>query len=174
MRRRCLSKPSASSCCRVRFDAGCPSFGPARLTHLDEWQVIGSAARALRSTTRLTNPFIERTRNVGDIGALRQGLQRRCVPLMSNGNASKTPTSAIMSKTASPRELAAIAALAGPKRYWVSAARGAGNKALPVWPHEPYASQCAVAQWEGSAPTAVEVHKSWTPSSRIWLRSQRK
>jgi hypothetical protein len=79
-----------------------------------------------------------------------------------------------------PQEVAAVTALAGPKRYahlvsqvadwqeiwglrtaegWVSAAGETGQRAFPVWPHEAYAAQCLSGTWLDAVPTPIDVHE---------------
>ena len=89
--------------------------------------------------------------------------------------------------TLSPQQFAAVSKLPGPDRYrhfvsrvadwqsvwglrneggWVAAGDESGTPAFPVWPHPDYAAACALGEWSGNFPAAIEVHDfidSWLP-----------
>src|SRR5881628_2624617 len=92
-----------------------------------------------------------------------------------------------MSWTPNQKEIEAVLALEGPKRYaywikkvadqeelwslwhengWCLAADAAGNQLVPVWPHSKYAELCAEGPWTGYAPKSIPVDtwlSSWIP-----------
>jgi Protein of unknown function (DUF2750) len=76
------------------------------------------------------------------------------------------------------KELASVLQLETPKRYsycvkkiadlqrlyslkndagWAVAADDAGNELIPIWPHEAFASLCAVGPWHGYFPQAIAI-----------------
>jgi hypothetical protein len=78
----------------------------------------------------------------------------------------------------SKKQISAVSALPGPKRYshfvkvaadrarvwglfsdgWALAANAEGEKTFPVWPEAEYAALCAVGEWAGYVPKEIEVH----------------
>ncbi|WP_143006587.1 DUF2750 domain-containing protein [Aquimonas voraii] len=77
------------------------------------------------------------------------------------------------------KELQAVLALAGPKRYahtvkqvadwqqvwglrdeggWASAADERGSPAFAIWPHSEYARVCVGGDWSTYSPEPIEVH----------------
>ncbi len=40
---------------------------------------------------------------------------------------------------------------------WVLAATDSGRESVPVWPHERYASACALGPWEGCTPAPISL-----------------
>jgi hypothetical protein len=82
-------------------------------------------------------------------------------------------------KSISDQERIAVSGLPGPKRYahvisqcadrqtvwalrsgggWVCAQGDDGHSAFPLWPHEPYARQCATGPWADATPSALHLH----------------
>lgn len=77
----------------------------------------------------------------------------------------------------SPKQLEAVLALSGPKRYatfikvaadqrcvwglfsegWALAATNEGSPAFPLWPASDYAASCASAAWSGYTPREIDL-----------------
>src|SRR5262245_47523331 len=76
-----------------------------------------------------------------------------------------------------PKQLEAVLALPGPKRYatfikvaadqrrvwglfsegWALAATNEGSQAFPLWPASEYAARCASGAWAGYAPREIDL-----------------
>ena len=94
-----------------------------------------------------------------------------------------------MSWILTEKEMAAVMAMDGPKRYeyfikkavdqqviwslwqddgWAVLADDAGRQFVPVWPHEKYAEAYAVGGWNGYAPKAIELGSGWKRGFLGW------
>jgi len=83
-----------------------------------------------------------------------------------------------MSWTPSEKEIEAVLSLGAPERYehcikkiadqetvwslwqdggWALAGDEAGNQLVPIWPHQKYASLCALAEWAGYEPRQISL-----------------
>ncbi|MFV8510602.1 DUF2750 domain-containing protein [Ralstonia pseudosolanacearum] len=50
---------------------------------------------------------------------------------------------------------------------WVAGADDDARRCFPIWPHPTYAEICAVDEWVGNAPTAIDIHAftaKWLPN----------
>lgn len=85
-----------------------------------------------------------------------------------------------MNWTPTEKEIRAVVALPGPKRYeywikkvadqqqlwslwkgeWALAGDNLGHELVPVWPHPKYAALCATEQWANNVPKVIEL-KAW-------------
>ena len=49
---------------------------------------------------------------------------------------------------------------------WVLASDEAGRPTVPVWPHQRFAQECAVDNWDNTQPKSIDIHlwqTRWTP-----------
>ena len=91
-----------------------------------------------------------------------------------------------MSWTPTEKEIQAVVALPGPKRYeywikkvadqqqvwslwqdgWALSGDAAGHELVPVWPHPKYAALCATEQWANHVPKVIDLEawlEHWIP-----------
>lgn len=92
-----------------------------------------------------------------------------------------------MPRTISDKEVSAITALAAPERYsyfvkeiidseniwslkdnsgWVLMSDDQGEELVPAWPHDRFASSCAIGKWTGAVSQPIQLQKwieNWLP-----------